>query len=514
MGAALVPLEPSFTANVVLVVLTLFPGLINASAVNFAAGPIARDLSAAPDRVSELVLLNDASLAFGCLFAAELTRRFANRRLYLTMLVASIAASLFSCVAPNLPFLVAAHVIHGLVGGMLFVIALPALFVAFAATRIRALVTVLVPSLFGAGTLGPIVAAALQRPNTWRALFAIEFALAIVALVLARITVATKPPPASDDPVDWQALSLAGVGCVAIFIGVGRLAQHDWLDPAALVPVTMGIGSFVAMFVWEGIQPRPLVPVRQLLGSIAIVGTVTTVAGSAVYSATQTTMTLELERLSGLGPSATGLAFWPAVVAVFFAGWLYGRLVTTRWVIIVGAAGVAVSLMAVAISLLVRPLPFAGIEATLFVAALGAGLSVTPGLFMVALSFERALVARAVALLNMLRLTGGFISVPGVEHSIGSRAAEYLQRSLPALPPAEAESAARAFLLNGEGYGGIPQAIFTEAVRAGVVGGLAVAAGICIVALAITGALFAFRRIRLEAPQVARIAEGHPALAS
>ncbi len=50
------------------------------------------------------------------------------------------------------------------------------------------------------------------------------------------------------------------------------------------------------------------------------------------------------------------------------------------------------------------------------------------------LSFERALVGRAIALLNLFRLTGGFISAPGVEHTIGSRA----QTHLHALDPATA----------------------------------------------------------------------------
>ena len=92
-------------------------------------------------------------------------------------------------------------------------------------------------------------------------------------------------------------------------------------------------------------------------------------------------------------------------------------------------------------------MPYAGVEVTLFVAALGAGLSVTPGLFMVALSFERSLVARALALLNLLRLTGGFISAPGVEHTIGSRAGIHVAQALPQFSSANADLAARTYLL-------------------------------------------------------------------
>jgi MFS family permease len=506
--------EHSFVANVALVVLTLFPGLINTSAINFAAGPVAHDLGVSPNAVSVLVLLNDSALAFGCLLAAELTRRLPNRSLYLVMLLASIAASALSCGAPNIAVLGVAHVVHGLVGGMLFVIALPPLFINFAAKNIRALVIVLVPSLFGAVTLGPIVAAGLQRSNEWRLLFAIEIVFAIVALLLARVTVTRKPPAATTDSVDWVALALAATGSVAIGIGAGDLARHGWLAPSALAPAILGVGAFVAMFVWEALQPRPLVPVRHLLGSIAIVGSLSTIAGSAVYSATQTTMTLELERLHGLSISQAGLSYAPAALAALLAGWLYSRFVTTRWVTLVGAAGLAISLAAVCVGFFARTLTYVEIEATLFVAAIGAGLSITPGIFMVALAFERTLVTRAIALLNMLRLTGGFISVPGVEHSIGSRAADHLREALPTLSQTASDRAARAFLLRGEGTPGISHALLEDAVRAGVGYGLTLAALIGVVALAVIGVFFASRRIRLKAPDVALLAEGRPALSA
>ena len=213
------------------------------------------------------------------------------------------------------------QVLHGLVGGMLFVIALPALYLTFAATRIRALVTVLVPSLFGAATLGPLAAALLQHPAAWRMLFGIEIAVALIALWLAWNTVAQKPAPqTSDEPVYWAALVISSLGSTSIFYGVFQLAQHDWTYPSAFVSVALGVGAFLAMFVWEALQPRPLVPVRALLASIAVVGALSTIAGSAVYGATQTTMTLQLERLMGFGVAAAGGAFWPAALAAFFAG--------------------------------------------------------------------------------------------------------------------------------------------------------------------------------------------------
>src|SRR5665213_542979 len=75
-------LAKSYAANALLVVLTLFPGLINTSAIALAAPVIGKDLGVAPDAAAGLPLISDAALAFGCLLAAELTRRVSGRTLY------------------------------------------------------------------------------------------------------------------------------------------------------------------------------------------------------------------------------------------------------------------------------------------------------------------------------------------------------------------------------------------------------------------------------------------------
>lgn len=92
-------LATSYAANVTLVVLTLFPGLINTSAIALAAPVIGADLGVAPDAAAGIPLAGDAALAFGCLLGAELTRRIASRPLFFGLLGATIVTSLASALA-------------------------------------------------------------------------------------------------------------------------------------------------------------------------------------------------------------------------------------------------------------------------------------------------------------------------------------------------------------------------------------------------------------------------------
>ncbi|MDB5070441.1 MAG: hypothetical protein JWM87_1552, partial [Candidatus Eremiobacteraeota bacterium] len=334
-------LAKSYAANVVLVVLTLFPGLINTSAIALAAPVIGRDLGVAPDAAAAIPLISDAALAFGCVLAAELTRRIESRTLYFWLLAVSLAGSLASALAPSFAVLLVAHVAHGLVAGMLFIVVLPPLITNFKSDKLPATATVLVPSLFGAVTLGPLIGGLIAAPGTWRTVFGAEVAVAVIALILAPRVLVQREPQGSDQPVDWFALLASGIGSLLIYIGIGGLTGNDLRDPFASVPFAAGIAIYAVLIVGEARKRHPLVPVRELGTSLALVGTIATVVGSAAFSALTQCFSLTLLRVGDLDPRGTGFAFWPEFLTAIASGYVFGRAVTTKWVVLTGAAGLA-----------------------------------------------------------------------------------------------------------------------------------------------------------------------------
>jgi hypothetical protein len=146
------------------------------------------------------------------------------------------------------------------------------------------------------------------------------------------------------------------------------------------------------------------------------------------------------------------------------------------------------------------------------VAGFGAGLSVTPGLFLVALSFERPLVSRAIALLNLFRLTGGFISAPGVEHTIGSRAGDYLSALNPALSAAQVEVAVRAFATGSAVPLTVPIDLLRRTLALAIADSYLIVLVLAIVGVAAIGFLVVTTHVPLRAPDLARFDQGKPAL--
>jgi MFS family permease len=501
--------EKSYPHNVANVVLALFPGLINTSAIAILAPVIGADFGVDPAAVGQLPLLNDAALAFGCLLAAELARRVAGRTLFYWLMSLSLVTSLVSAAAPVFAVLLVAHIVHGLLGGMLFVVMLPPLLTTFGSAKVRATVTVLVPSLFGASTLGPVVGAAVSSSQAWRWIFAAEVVMSLAALVLGRLTLAKREPQPTSDPPDVAALVLAACGSVGIFVGVGALARHDWTYAPALLPLAAGIAAFVALFVFEALTPQPLVPVRRLVTSIAVVGAIASIAGSACFAATQQSIIIGLERVAGLSERATGFSLWPEFIVAFVAGAIFGRLVSTRWLVLTGTLGLAISAVAAAVAS-AAPGAVAAAPWVAALAALGAGFAVTPGIFVVALSFERALVARSIALLNLLRLTGGFISGPGVEHTIGNRTSSVLASLAPAFHGGRA--AARQYIVAGEHIANVPLAAVHEALAAALRYALHVTVAVALVAAAINAIILVVAHVPIRRPNLAAIDDGKPAV--
>jgi Major Facilitator Superfamily len=422
----------------------------------------------------------------------------------------SLFTSLASAVAPDFAVLLVASVLHGLFGGMLFVVMVPPLLTTFGSAKLNLTATVLVPSLFGASTLGPLIGGLVATSQLWRSIFAAEVLLAAVAIVLGLMTLQRGVPQPTSDPPDVPALVMAAVGTAAIFVGAGQLAIRPWTAPQAFIPVSVGVAAFVAMFVIEGIRANPLVPVRRLVTSLAFVGAIGSITASACFAATQTGLLLALQRLAGLTARETGLTLWPEFIAALIAGIIFGRLVTTRFIVMSSLCGLVVIVItdAAAWTHMSGTPAFAGVLA--FVASLGAGLAVTPALFLAMLSFERSLVSRAIALLNVLRLTGGFISGPGVEHTIGNGGETYLER-VAGIPHQLADAASRAFLVDGTSDT-IPRSLLQQALQAGLhaAAGTVVIIGCAgIIAIAI---VLIVGRVRFRAPDLRALDEGKPAL--
>jgi len=412
------PLRRYYPAHILLVVCSLFPGLINTVAFAMIAPHVGVDLGGSQALLAAVPLAADAALAFGSILSAEVSRRVDGRNLFVCLLAVSFVSAACEATATHIVVFVAALLVHALAAGMLLIVALPPMLTTFGAKRLPPTGLILVASLFGSVTLGPVVGSVLDGPSLWRTAFAGDTIVALVALVLALFTLAPRPAAQPLPAIDWYAICVASISTLLIFTGVFRLETTGWLEPHATIPFALGVCGYVVLIVGEFLRRDGLVPVRALLGSLALAGACATVVGNACYAATADATIAVLTRVDGEPLRVAGLALWPGVLGAVAGAFVFARVMTTRWVVVLGAVGLVFSGAAAVLALRAQPFGVSHAQWVIFAAAFGAGLTIVPGLFLIALSIERAMLGRAMALLNLLRLTGGFIAGPGVAHTI------------------------------------------------------------------------------------------------
>ena len=235
---------------------------IDQTIVSIAAPTIQRDLSLSSTGLQWVI--NGYLLALAALFAlgGKLSDVVGHRRMVLVGTVGFAIASLLCGATPTGPaaqaWLVAARVLQGAFGALLFPAALAIVFNAFAA-RERGKALALFFGISGALTsIGPI-AGSFLLPWTWRAIFLINVPVALVALWLtwrARPADTRRPTP-----IDVSGAILVSVGMGLAVLGLQQSANWGWSSVATWACIAGGFVLLAVFVRFELRHPNPLIEV-------------------------------------------------------------------------------------------------------------------------------------------------------------------------------------------------------------------------------------------------------------
>ncbi|HEU4675226.1 MAG TPA: MFS transporter [Motilibacteraceae bacterium] len=413
-----------YSAAVALALLALCPNIVLSTALTPLAQVLSRDLHASVGGLQVAEALSNAGYALGAVVAAALAQRFVQRRLFLGYEAAFVVGSVLAALAPGLPMFFAGRVLQGLATGLMLVAALPPLVTRFGVGKLPVTVAVVNVGLFGATTLGPIVGGLVAAAGAWRLLFAVLGVLGLLGLGVGLLAYQRSDPLAPDLPVDRTALVLATVATVLPFLATGLLTGRSLTAPVVLVPFVVGIAALVALVVIERRKREPLMPVRALSTQLPVTGTVVAMVAGAVFVTVVALVGLLLTQVAQRGPAAAATLFWPMPVGLVIAAVAFGTLFRTRWLpVLVDVGLVALGLGAGVLLLAGSTDPGTGaVLLATFLLGLGAGATVSPGLFLAALGVPSSQLGRAFALVELLRSEAGFAVTPVVLFLVGAAA--------------------------------------------------------------------------------------------
>ncbi|MFI6762832.1 MFS transporter [Micromonospora sp. NPDC050417] len=393
-----------------MVVAALVPYLVVSVALDPLAPIIARELDMSTAQTNLAVGLANAGYALGTVLSVQAAQHLPQRRMMLLYTAFLVVGSVFAASATEPVLFIVGHVLQGLCTSLLLIAAVPPLVTGFPPSRLTPTAVILNLSIFGGVALGPLIAGVQVQADSWRPLFWVIAAIAIVALLLSLLTFQDVPPAdptATRSPV---AVVLATAGCVAAFYGASQFLPGRSLDANTLAPLAGGLALIVILLIQQYRAKRPLLILRPLTTTLPAVGIVVAMSAAATsVAAVALTGVVLRNRYS---PLELGLLYLPEFGGAVIAAIVFAKLFTTRalhYFALVGMLSLVSGIALVAAS--VPP----GTTRTLIATGLigvGVGASVTPALFIAGFSLRNNALQRVFAIVELLRAVAAFMIAP------------------------------------------------------------------------------------------------------
>ncbi|HEY9084987.1 MAG TPA: MFS transporter [Candidatus Tyrphobacter sp.] len=272
------------------------------------------------------LLVNIAAIAI----ASALADRYGRRRIYIVSIIIFTVGSAVSILAPTYGFFLLGRALQAFGAGGLFPVATAAIGDVVPPSRRGAALGLIAATWGLAAVIGPVLGGALTHYFSWRWIFAANFPLAAIVLMLARRYVPARAPR-SRGPLDVAGLAL---------LCFGLLAFADGILGARVLMSAAGVFLLGAFVLRERMTGNPVVPLSlfasaQLAKTYALEVVIGILEGSLFFIPTIIVATQHMTTaIAGL-IAAVGAATF--VVVIPFSGRALDRI-GSRDVLLAGAA--------------------------------------------------------------------------------------------------------------------------------------------------------------------------------
>jgi MFS family permease len=280
------------------------------------------------------------------LLGGRLADRYGGRRMLVVGLFIFGIASTIAAFSPSFRVLVGMRFAQGIGGALTAPAAIAVLRSLFPAPAAfgRAMATWGGVSVIGA-VLGFVLSGVLTTWISWRVMFAVPVAVAVIGLVFSRIM------PAAGYGNDGQSRpGLDPVGAVLATLGIslssyGLIAtgDHPWSSSSVLIPLLTGLILFAAFIIVERLVRDPLLPPGFILERHRVTGFFGMLLAAAGSGLTNFFLSLFLQQDQGWSSLATAAAMLPFAVALLVTGQAASSLIERFGVRIITSAGLLIA---------------------------------------------------------------------------------------------------------------------------------------------------------------------------
>ena len=338
----------------------------------------------------------------------KLADRNGRKHLFLTGIILFGIASALTSLAFNSWVLIAARVLNGAGGALIYATALAILTSAYPKEERGKVLGINVASVYLGLSLGPTLGGLLTMYFGWRSIFAFTSLLSVIILILAGRSLEADKKSASELPFDINGSVIYGLSLALFIYGFPSLPSLN-----GIVPVVAGITGLIYFVTIENNAADPLLNLGLFKKNQVFI--FSNLAAFINYSATFALvflLSLFLQQVKKMSPAEAGLVLMAQPVVMTLLSPLAGKLSDRIEPAIVASAGMAITVAGLAaFAFITAESSIVLIIALLMLLGLGFALFSSPNTNAVMSSVKLPQYGIASATLGTMRLTGQTMSM-------------------------------------------------------------------------------------------------------
>lgn len=400
--------SPLQRATLAVAMLTSFMTPFMGASVNLALPRLAADLGLDAVMLSWIATSYILAAVVFLLPFGRLADIHGRKRVFTAGVTGFLLGSIVAALAGSGTMLIAARVIQGLGGGMVFGTATAMLISVYPREQRGRVLGWSVASVYLGLSLGPPIGGWIVGEIGWRAIFWINAVLCVCSLWLTLRYVRAEWKEAAGEAFDLTGAVAYALSIIALMLGLGALPSGR--GAALLALAAAGIALFVR---WEARSASPLLDVRLLRDNrVFAFSNLAALINYAATFAVGFVLSLYLQYVKALTPQQAGLVMMSQPVMQALCSPLAGRLSDRIEPRLLASAGMALTAAGLAsLSFVSEGSGLAHIGASLLVLGVGFGLFSSPNTNAVMGSVDRRQYGLASAVLSTMRMLGQMISM-------------------------------------------------------------------------------------------------------
>ncbi|HKZ13765.1 MAG TPA: MFS transporter [Solirubrobacterales bacterium] len=316
-------------AVLALIAVAQFMVVLDATIVNVALPTIKVDVGFSEQSLSWV--LNAYTLIFGgfLLLGGRAADRLGRRRLFVAGIIVFSAASLICGLSQSEGMLLAARGLQGLGGAMVSPAALSIILTTFAEGTERNRALAVWGAIAGAGgAIGLLLGGVIVEVLSWRWVFFVNVPIGAAVLVLTpRIVPESRSESAGEGGYDLGGAATITLGMIALVFTLIKADGWGWTSGRTLAGFAVAVVLLVAFVLIEQRHRDPLVPLRIFRNRSLAAADATLLMTAAALFGVFFFCTLYLQQVLGYSALRTGVSYLPLSLSLIAASALASRLV-------------------------------------------------------------------------------------------------------------------------------------------------------------------------------------------